>query len=271
MFWHEKTIFYVSSSSNINIKLFFSGKEKLWYISNKLFILLPWHLRDALYSQLIETDQASKHVLQLVLCPSKRSLFRDFSLFQFGRQETVRWLVEKTRDRERLASRDGERCLLHTAARYGQVRAIKVALCSDIGYKHDTAHRMSGTWGPVSSHSGKFALSSDMKHVGSCGAEHVLDNDCQLLYKYFHIFSAVKQNNEQMRKSQSLTSWDEFPLCTLLEISHHASLQAAQTWKYFNSNQENISIKIGRQWMCDWLLNVWKVLQMFWHHVTYTV
>ena len=34
-------------------------------------------------------------------------------------------MVEKTRDRERLASRDGERCLLHTAARYGQVKTLK--------------------------------------------------------------------------------------------------------------------------------------------------
>ena len=125
---------------------------------------------------------------------------------------------------------------------------------------------------PASSHSAQtWNMLGFAGRPGSCGAVHVLDNDCQLLYKYFNIFSAVKQNNEQMRKSQSLTSWDEFPLCTLLEISHHASLQAAQTWKYFNSNQENISIKIGRQWMCDWLLNVWKVLQMFWHHVTYTV
>ena len=33
-------------------------------------------------------------------------------------------MVEKTRDRERLASRDGERCLLHTAARYGQVKSL---------------------------------------------------------------------------------------------------------------------------------------------------
>ena len=31
------------------------------------------------------------------------------------------WLVENTRDRERLASNNGERCLLHAAARYGQV------------------------------------------------------------------------------------------------------------------------------------------------------
>ena len=98
------------------------------------------------------------------------------------------------------------------------------------------------------------------------GEVHVLDNDCQLLYKYFHIFSAVKQNNEQMRKSQSLTSWDEFPLCTVLEISHHASLQAAQTWKYFISRK--YFYKNDLTIMCDWLLSVWKVLQMFWQQVT---
>ena len=143
---------------------------------------------------------------------------------------------------------------------------------------------MSGTWGlcvqsfhqlqtetrnmcPAS----QFSLQTWLRAwVG--GEVHVLDNDCQLLYKYFNIFSAVKQNNEQMRKSQSLTSWDEFPLCTVLEISHHASLQAAQTWKYFNSTLENISIThYNKLTMNMWLLNVWKVLQMFWHHVTYRV
>ena len=40
---------------------------------------------------------------------------------QHGQQEAVAWLVENTRDRERLASNNGERCLLHAAARYGQV------------------------------------------------------------------------------------------------------------------------------------------------------
>ena len=136
---------------------------------------------------------------------------------------------------------------------------------------------------PVSSHPANFTLrhptSLDLLRLqtllGTLRVSvevHVLDNDCQLLYKYFHIFSAVKQNNEQMRKSQSLTSWDEFPLCTVLEISHHASLQAAQTWKYFNSTLENISIThYNKLTMNMWLLNVWKVLQMFWHHVTYRV
>ena len=42
-------------------------------------------------------------------------------MFQHGQQEAVAWLVENTRDRERLASNNGERCLLHAAARYGQV------------------------------------------------------------------------------------------------------------------------------------------------------
>ena len=106
---------------------------------------------------------------------------------------------------------------------------------------------MSGTWAP-SVQSPWLGHTHTWNMFGwSADLVHVLDNDCQLLYKYFHIFSAVKQNNEQMRKSQSLTSWDEFPLCTVLEISHHASLQAAQTWKYFNSSLENISIKISRQ------------------------
>ena len=41
--------------------------------------------------------------------------------FQHGRQDFVCWLVEKTRDRDRLSSNNGERCLLHVAARYGQV------------------------------------------------------------------------------------------------------------------------------------------------------
>ena len=107
---------------------------------------------------------------------------------------------------------------------------------------------------PASSHSAQtWNMLGFAGRPGSCGAVHVLDNDCQLLYKYFHIFSAVKQNNEQMRKSQSLTSWDEFPLRTVLEISHHASLQAGQTWKYFNSRryfyENNLTI------------NVWKVVE----------
>ena len=97
------------------------------------------------------------------------------------------------------------------------------------------------------------------------GVVHVLDNDCQLLYKYFNIFSAVKQNNEQMRKSQSLTSWDEFPLCTVLEISHHASLQAAQTWKYFKSTPEIISIKISWQW---WSVRLQTGCWVFWKGLT---
>ena len=42
-------------------------------------------------------------------------------MLQHGQQEAVAWLVENTRDRERLASNNGERCLLHAAARYGQV------------------------------------------------------------------------------------------------------------------------------------------------------
>ena len=41
--------------------------------------------------------------------------------FQHGRQDLVCWLVEKTRDRDRLSSNNGERCLLHVAARFGQV------------------------------------------------------------------------------------------------------------------------------------------------------
>jgi len=37
-----------------------------------------------------------------------------------GRQELVVWLVTNTRERERLQTRDGDRCLLHAAAKYGQ-------------------------------------------------------------------------------------------------------------------------------------------------------
>ena len=42
-------------------------------------------------------------------------------LFQYGRLEGLVWLVRNTRTAERLQSRDGERSLLHYAAKYGQV------------------------------------------------------------------------------------------------------------------------------------------------------
>merc|ERR1719150_2823758 len=74
-----------------------------------LVLLLPWlaaRLGPELNSAL--SDENKQGLTPVVLA------------IKCGRQETVRWLVEKTRDRERLASRDGERCLLHTAARYGQ-------------------------------------------------------------------------------------------------------------------------------------------------------
>jgi len=37
-----------------------------------------------------------------------------------GRQDLVVWLVTNTRDRDKLQTRDGDRCLLHAAAKYGQ-------------------------------------------------------------------------------------------------------------------------------------------------------
>ena len=43
------------------------------------------------------------------------------NILQHGRQELVVWLVTNTRERERLQTRDGDRCLLHAAAKYGQV------------------------------------------------------------------------------------------------------------------------------------------------------
>ena len=191
-----------------------------------------------------------------------------FVVFQCGRQETVRWLVEKTGARERLASREGERCLLHTAARYGQVgQNTRTSLVRDpaglVGCNDSQISGINMTQPaecqargvPVSTVQSPWLGHTHTWNMFGWSADlvHVLDNDCQLLYKYFHIFSAVKQNNEQMRKSQSLTSWDEFPLRTVLEISHHASLQAGQTWKYFNSRryfyENNLTI------------NVWKVVE----------
>ena len=44
--------------------------------------------------------------------------------FQHGRQDLVVWLVTNTRERDRLQTRDGDRCLLHAAAKYGQVRQL---------------------------------------------------------------------------------------------------------------------------------------------------
>ena len=46
------------------------------------------------------------------------------NILQHGRQELVVWLVTNTRERERLQTRDGDRCLLHAAAKYGQVGII---------------------------------------------------------------------------------------------------------------------------------------------------
>ena len=43
-------------------------------------------------------------------------------LAQHGRSCCVSWLVTRTRARERLQAREGERSLLHSAAKYGQVR-----------------------------------------------------------------------------------------------------------------------------------------------------
>ena len=44
------------------------------------------------------------------------------------------WLVENTRDRERLASNNGERCLLHAAARYGQVSHTAAIYLNSVTY-----------------------------------------------------------------------------------------------------------------------------------------
>ena len=41
---------------------------------------------------------------------------------QFGQIECVKWLVKNTCIREKLGGRDGERSLLHAAAKYGKVR-----------------------------------------------------------------------------------------------------------------------------------------------------
>ena len=46
------------------------------------------------------------------------------TILQHGRQDLVVWLVTNTRERDRLQTRDGDRCLLHAAAKYGQVRII---------------------------------------------------------------------------------------------------------------------------------------------------
>ena len=55
-------------------------------------------------------------------------------MLQHGQQEAVAWLVENTRDRERLASNNGERCLLHAAARYGQVSHTAAIYLNSVTY-----------------------------------------------------------------------------------------------------------------------------------------
>ena len=42
-------------------------------------------------------------------------------IFQLGRLECVQWLVRHSNLRDKLTSRDGERSLLHMAAKYGKV------------------------------------------------------------------------------------------------------------------------------------------------------
>ena len=50
------------------------------------------------------------------------------SCLQFGQIECVKWLVKNTCIREKLGRRDGERSLLHAAAKYGKVRLIYATL-----------------------------------------------------------------------------------------------------------------------------------------------
>ena len=42
-------------------------------------------------------------------------------MFQCGKLDVIQWMVENTVIRDRLFTREGERSLLHAAAKYGQV------------------------------------------------------------------------------------------------------------------------------------------------------
>ena len=52
------------------------------------------------------------------------------SCLQFGQIDCVKWLVKNTCIREKLGRRDGERSLLHAAAKYGKVKLIYAVLAN---------------------------------------------------------------------------------------------------------------------------------------------
>ena len=157
--------------------------------------------------------------------------WKHFVCVQFGRLETVRWLVEKTRDGERLASREGERerCLLHTAARYGQVS--------------------------IGSLINGSSADMIMTRVTKCQSDHWLrdcpqDDDlvtCGLSAIYplgqcwtinvnywinIPVFSPVRQNNEH--KWERVNLWP-------LEMSFHS----VQFWRYPIMARPHIMLRLG--------------------------
>ena len=48
-------------------------------------------------------------------------------MFQCGKLDVIQWMVENTVIRDRLFTREGERSLLHAAAKYGQVSSTTPA------------------------------------------------------------------------------------------------------------------------------------------------
>ena len=59
-----------------------------------------------------------------LLDENKRGLTPVVAAIQGGRLEALQFLVDHTSARDRLAPVDGDRCLLHIAAKYGKVRLI---------------------------------------------------------------------------------------------------------------------------------------------------
>lgn len=61
-----------------------------------------------------------------LLDENKRGLTPVVAAIQGGRLEALQFLVDHTSARDRLAPVDGDRCLLHIAAKYGKVRPIPI-------------------------------------------------------------------------------------------------------------------------------------------------
>lgn len=82
-----------------------------------------------------------------LLDENKRGLTPVVAAIQGGRLEALQFLVDHTSARDRLAPVDGDRCLLHIAAKYGKVRPISIPSHSRLGSTFNSTPKISGTLG----------------------------------------------------------------------------------------------------------------------------